>query len=129
MPVYFKNSDVQETEEITIHPVLEAAAQPELKLSLPNFNIILHYDRQHSYDYIVEMLSNIFGYSPATAFEMCCKLDISGRLVVFTGNRDQAELKKHQITNYGPDWRIPGCNDSMKATLEIAHPVVDFSVN
>ncbi len=128
MPVYNKKNDLLETEEI-VHPLPETAVHHEVQLSLPHFNIILHYDRLHSYDYIVEMLSNVFGYSPATAFEMACKLDISGRLVVFTGNRDQAELKRHQITNYGPDWRIAGCTDSMKATLEIAQPLVDFSVN
>ena len=130
MDTFIQNRDLHEDLEIIIRPLVEPLpAADEVRTDKPVFNILLHHDKEHSYDYIVEMLSNLFGYTPATAFEMACKLELAGKLVVFTGYRDQAEFKRHQIINYGPDWRMEGSKGSMLATIVAAQPTVDFSMN
>ncbi|RMH60891.1 MAG: hypothetical protein D6677_12890 [Calditrichaeota bacterium] len=130
MAAYYKNHDLQEDLEIIIQPLLNPTPQSdELQTDRPVFNILLHHDKEHSYDYIVEMLTNLFGYTASTAFEMACKLELAGKVVVFTGYRDQAEFKRHQIINYGPDWRLANSNGSMNATVIAAQPDVDFSMN
>ena len=51
---------------------------------------------------------------------MACEVDVLGRVVVYTTNKEQAEMKCEQITNYGPDWRLDHSTGSMRAKLEPA---------
>ena len=86
----------------------------------PPYNVILHDDDDHSYDYVIEMLQKLFGHDLATAFKMAVEVDSTGRVIVFTGALEKAEFKKDQIHAYGADWRIPRCQGSMSASLEPA---------
>jgi ATP-dependent Clp protease adaptor protein ClpS len=85
---------------------------------IPQFNVVLLDDNEHTYDYVVEMLMNLFGHSRAKAFKMACIVDITGRVIVDTTSRERAELKRDQIQAYGADWRIPRCKGSMSAVIE-----------
>ena len=86
----------------------------------PRWNVILLDDDEHSYDYVVEMLGAVFGHSVETAFQMAVEVDSTGRVIVWTGSREVAELKQEQIHAHGADPRIRGCKGSMTAVLEIA---------
>ncbi len=86
----------------------------------PQFHVILLDDDDHSYDYVIEMLGDIFGYSHAKAFGMACEVDATGRVIVFTAHKERAEMKRDQIHGYGADWRIPRCQGSMSAVVEPA---------
>lgn len=86
----------------------------------PPYNVILHDDDDHSYDYVIEMLQKLFGHDLPTAFKMAVEVDSTGRVIVFTGALEKAEFKKDQIHAYGADWRIPRCKGSMSASLEPA---------
>jgi ATP-dependent Clp protease adaptor protein ClpS len=95
----------------------------ELRESLrltPQYNVVLLDDNDHTYDYVIEMLMNIFGHGRIRAFEMACTVDLMGRVVVFTSTKKAAEEKQKQILAYGPDWRLSRSNGSMKATIEPA---------
>lgn len=87
---------------------------------VPRYHVILLDDDEHTYDYVIEMLMDIFGHSMSTAYEMACEVDAKGRVIVDTTHKERAELKKEQIESYGPDWRIPSCKGSMSATIEPA---------
>jgi ATP-dependent Clp protease adaptor protein ClpS len=95
----------------------------ELKRHLritPQYNVVLLDDDDHTYEYVIEMLMEIFGHTRARAFEMACTVDLRGRVVVFTSIKAQAEEKRIQILSYGPDWRLSRSNGSMKAMVEPA---------
>jgi len=90
---------------------------PEL---IPQYNVVLLDDNDHTYDYVVEMLMKLFGHSQAKAFRMACMVDFTGRVIVDTTSMERAELKRDQIHAYGADWRIPHCQGSMSAVIEPA---------
>jgi ATP-dependent Clp protease adaptor protein ClpS len=84
------------------------------------WHVVLLDDNQHTYDYVIEMLSGIFGYTLEKAFVMACEVDLRGRVIVATCHLELAEMRQEQIHTYGPDWRIPSCKGSMSAVLEPA---------
>jgi len=85
---------------------------------IPRYYVILLDDNDHSYDYVIEMLMDVFGHSQATAFDMACTVDKEGRVIVDTTHKERAEMKRDQIHAYGADWRIPHCKGSMSAIVE-----------
>lgn len=84
----------------------------------PQYNVVLLDDNDHTYDYVIEMLMELFGHSKATAFEMACEVDFIGRVVVYTSGKDEAEVKRDEIISYGPDWRLERSKGSMSAVVE-----------
>lgn len=89
----------------------------------PQYHVILLDDDYHSYEYVIEMLGDIFGYGRAKAFKMACEVDFKGRVIVFTAHKERAEMKRDHIHGYGADWRIPACQGSMSAVIEPAESV------
>ena len=87
---------------------------------LPQYHVVLLDDNDHSYEYVIEMLTRLFGHSRAKAFRMAVKVDMTGRVIVDTTTKERAGLKRDQIHAYGPDPRIPHSRGSMSATIEPA---------
>ncbi|MFQ5825105.1 MAG: ATP-dependent Clp protease adaptor ClpS [bacterium] len=109
----------------------EMIALPEVKkkkdikkkkkpLRIPQYHVVLLDDNDHTYDYVIEMLMQIFRHSRAKAFQMACEVDAMGRVIVDTTTKERAELKRDQIHAYGPDWRLPHSQGSMSALIEPA---------
>ncbi|MFQ5572582.1 MAG: ATP-dependent Clp protease adaptor ClpS [Rhodothermales bacterium] len=96
----------------------EIEQEEELVLLIPQYHVVLLDDDEHTYEYVIEMLIQLFGHSFATAYQMACEVDSAGRVIVDTTTRERAELKRDQIHGYGPDWRIPYCQGSMSALVE-----------
>jgi ATP-dependent Clp protease adaptor protein ClpS len=86
----------------------------------PLFNVVLLDDDDHTYDYVVEMLIHIFCLAASTAFQHAVEVDMTGRTVVMTCEREQAEFGRDQIQAYGADPRMPKCKGSMTAVIEPA---------
>ena len=87
-------------------------------LLVPMYHVVLLDDDDHSYDYVIEMVTSIFGHSEATAYELACEVDRNGRVIVETTYKERAEMKRSQIHSYGADWRIPHCKGSMCSVIE-----------
>jgi ATP-dependent Clp protease adaptor protein ClpS len=102
------------TPDTAVRPV---SAQPRLA---PRWNIVLHDDNEHTYSYVIEMLSRLFGHSTERAYELAREVDTVGRVVVATLVFEQAEFKQRQIHSFGRDWRLATSRGSMSATLEPA---------
>ncbi len=98
-------------------PLLMPESASKTRLA-PRWNVVLLDDDDHTYDYVVEMLQAIFGHELATAFRMAVEVDTSGRVVVWTGHRELAELRQEQIHAFGPDPLLARCMGSMTAILE-----------
>ena len=104
----------------TLPKPLEITEGGESALVIPPYNVVLLDDNDHSYEYVITMLGELFGHSQALAYQMALEVDASGRVIVFTSHREQAELKRDQIHSYGADPIIPKCKGAMSAVIEPA---------
>ncbi len=101
----------------TVSPDLDTARQDQLT---PLFHVVLLDDDDHTYDYVIEMLQKLFLRSHTEAFQHAVEVDTTGRTIVITCEKPQAEFARDQIHAYGPDWRMPQSRGSMSAILEPA---------
>lgn len=97
----------------------KAPGKPKPK-KLPPWNVVLLDDDDHTYAYVIEMLGKVFGYSTQRGFKLASEVDKTGRVIVYTGHKELAELKRDQINAYGADPRMERSNASMKAVIEKA---------
>lgn len=86
----------------------------------PLYHVILLNDDDHTYDYVVEMLQKIFGFSESRAFSHAVEVDTRGTTILLTCELETAEHKRDLIHSYGPDWRLPRSLGSMAAVVEPA---------
>jgi ATP-dependent Clp protease adaptor protein ClpS len=86
----------------------------------PPYNVILHDDDDHSFDYVIRMLKELFAHPEEKGFQLAEEVHRSGRVIVCTTSRERAELKQDQIHAFGPDPLIPRCQGSMTASIEPA---------
>jgi ATP-dependent Clp protease adaptor protein ClpS len=99
----------------------EAETQEEQRTRRqPPYHVILLNDDDHTYEYVILMLKELFAIPIETGFELAKEVDKRGRAVVCTTSLERAELKRDQIHAYGPDPRIPRCQGSMYAEIEPA---------
>ena len=84
----------------------------------PRYNVVLWDDDDHSYDYVVVMMKQIFNHEYTRGFEIARKVDLVGKAICLTTTREHAELKREQIHAFGRDSQIPRCKGSMSATIE-----------
>ena len=84
----------------------------------PRYNVILWDDDDHSYEYVVLMMRQIFGHPFPKGFEIARNVDAAGRSVCLTTTLEHAELKQDQIHSFGRDFLIERCEGSMSASIE-----------
>lgn len=84
----------------------------------PRYNVILWDDDDHTYDYVIEMVMELFAKPPEDGMLVAMEVDLTGRAILLTTTREHAELKQEQIHAYGRDDRIENCVGSMFATIE-----------
>ncbi len=81
------------------------------------FHVVLLDDDEHTYDYVVEMLQKLFLLPHDAAFQHAVEVDTTGRTIVITCERPQAEFARDQIHGYGADPRMAKSKGSMSAVL------------
>lgn len=81
------------------------------------FHVVLLDDDEHTYDYVIEMLQKLFLFSAKIALDHAIEVDTTGRTIVITCERPQAEFARDQIQSYGADPRMPNSKGSMSAVL------------
>ncbi|MFH1745492.1 MAG: ATP-dependent Clp protease adaptor ClpS [Planctomycetota bacterium] len=111
-------------EELEKNTAVLPAAQTETRLT-PLWHIVLLDDDDHTYDYVIEMLSKLFHHPVTLAYKMACEVDTVGRVIVETTVFERAEFKRGQIRAYGADWRLERSRGSMHAILEPATQTAD----
>jgi ATP-dependent Clp protease adaptor protein ClpS len=84
----------------------------------PRYNVILWNDDDHSYEYVIEMMKDLFGHPETRGFKIAKEVDKTGRAICLTTTLEHAELKRDQIHAFGTDRLIERCKGSMKATIE-----------
>lgn len=96
----------------------ELAQDTETRLA-PLFHVILFDDQEHTYEYVIEMVTRIFRKPWGRALEHAVEVDRTGRTILATCALEVAELRRDQIRGFGGDFRLGSVN-SMQAVVEQA---------
>lgn len=108
------------TETITL-PVPKHKEREETKTKRqPPYNVVLMNDDDHTVDYVVLMMQQLFGYPIEKGLKVAEEVHFQGRCIVWTGSLEVAELKQEQIHAFGADPAIPRCKGSMTCVIEPA---------
>ena len=86
----------------------------------PLYQVILLDDDDHTYEYVIEMLTKIFDFTESKAYEHTVEVDSRGHTRLLTCSLEEAERKRDQVHAYGADWRLPRSLGSMAALIEPA---------
>lgn len=104
-----------------VAPVKEAAPrvdQDQRPKQQPRYHVILWDDDDHSYEYVIEMMQELFGHPTERGYDIAEQVDARGSAVCLTTTMEHAELKRDQIHAYGRDDQIKNCVGSMWASIE-----------
>ena len=122
-------SDAHDDETATAdtEPVVTTETQPRAKTAvqtrtkqLPPYHVIILNDEEHTFDYVIELLTKLFGHPLKAAVELTWRIHLAGRAVVYTTHKEKAELKCEQVLSYGPDPRMSGSKGSLGCYIEPA---------
>ena len=94
--------------------------QREKRQKQPKYHVILLDDSEHSYDYVVLMMKQLFRLPIEAGFQIAREVDKAGRAICLTTTREHAELKRDQIQAFGKDELVARCKGSMTALIEPA---------
>lgn len=92
-----------------------AAAKPRRQ---PRYHVVLWNDDDHTFQYVVGMLKQLFGHPPEKGLQLAKEVDGKGRVIVLTTTKEHAELKRDQIHSFGADRLIARSKGSMSASIE-----------
>src|SRR5437763_5161179 len=106
------------SDSITL-PREKTQEQPKTKKQ-PPYHVVLLNDDDHSFEYVIAMLQQLFGHPVERGYQMATEVHTAGRVIVDTTTKERAELKRDQIHAFGPDPWITRCQGSMSATIEPA---------
>ena len=84
----------------------------------PRYKVILWDDDDHTYDYVIRMMLELFGHPQEKGMEIATAVDKTGRAVCLTTTLEHAELKRDQIHAFGRDALMEKCKGSMRASIE-----------
>lgn len=84
----------------------------------PRYNVVLWNDDDHTYEYVVRMMKELFGHPIEKGFQIALEVDKSGKAICLTTTMEHAELKRDQIHAYGRDKALPRCKGSMSCSIE-----------
>ncbi|QDS96425.1 ATP-dependent Clp protease adaptor protein ClpS [Roseimaritima multifibrata] len=113
---------MKESQAAVLEPPAEREQQSRRQRTAPKrqprYNVILWDDTDHSYDYVIMMLRELFGHPRERGMQMAKEVDSSGRVICMTTTMELAELKRDQIHAYGADGGVTRCKGSMSASIE-----------
>ena len=102
-------------------PEIEEVVQDQIQEETERlYHVILLDDNDHTYEYVIEMLMEIFGFSEQAAYEHTVEVDTKGHSRLLTCPLEEAEARRDRIHSYGADWRLPRSVGSMASLIEPA---------
>ena len=115
---------MSEHEEVAVaeaEPIVTTKKEPAAKKKpkrQPRYNVLLWHDDDHSFDYVIKMMKELFGHPVEKGFEIATSVHSQGKAVCLTTTMEHAELKRDQVHAFGKDKGIPRCKGSMAASIE-----------
>jgi ATP-dependent Clp protease adaptor protein ClpS len=107
--------------DVAAEPVPETVVRPQKDSRpkrQPRYHVVLWNDDDHTYQYVIAMLRQLFGHPPEAGMRLAREVDQHGRVIVLTTTREHAELKRDQIRAFGADKLLARSKGSMSATIE-----------
>jgi ATP-dependent Clp protease adaptor protein ClpS len=102
-------------------PAVPKPREQEKTKRQPPYNVVLLDDDYHTFEYVITMLQQLFGYPREKGFQMAMEVHTTGRVILLTTSKEYAELKQDQIHAFGPDpLSSKECVGSMTAIIEPA---------
>jgi ATP-dependent Clp protease adaptor protein ClpS len=87
----------------------------------PRYHVVLWDDDEHTYDYVIRMMQQLFGHSQAKGLQIATQVDTVGRANCLTTTLEHAELKRDQIHAFGRDVLMEDrSRGSMRSSIEPA---------
>lgn len=86
----------------------------------PPYNVIILNDEEHSFEYVIELLTKMFAHPLTMAEKLTWRIHNSGRAIVLTTHKELAELKCEQVLHYGPDPRMSTSKGPLGCYIEPA---------
>ncbi len=77
----------------------ETKAKPETSIAKP-WNVIVHDDPVTLMTYVTKVFMQVFGYAEAKAQKLMMEVHKTGRSVVWTGAREQAEMYAQKLQSH-----------------------------
>jgi ATP-dependent Clp protease adaptor protein ClpS len=109
-------SDIHDDDNTAVaEPIVTTRSAPRSKAKAdattetrrqPPYHVIILNDEEHTFDYVIDLLTKIFRHSLTTAQEMTWRIHTTGRAIVYTTHKEKAELKRDQVLAWGPDPRM-----------------------
>lgn len=84
------------------------------------WNVVLLDDDEHTYEYVIRMMQELFAHGLEKAFKIAQTVDHDGRAICLTTHKEHAELKRDQILAFGKDPLMAVSKGSMSAIIEPA---------
>jgi ATP-dependent Clp protease adaptor protein ClpS len=84
------------------------------------YELVLLDDYDHSYEYVIRMLGDVFGYSEAEAFRAAKEVDTHGEVILGVADRAEAEVLRDKVSARGPDPLLQRSKTSMQIKLRPA---------
>jgi ATP-dependent Clp protease adaptor protein ClpS len=97
----------------------EATTEQETR-HLPPYNVVILNDEEHTFPYVIELLTKLFRHSLPKAEELTWRIHTAGRAIVYTTHKELAELKRDQVIAFGADPRLKTSKGPLRCYVEPA---------
>jgi ATP-dependent Clp protease adaptor protein ClpS len=108
------------SETAVAEPVVRTGPKKPKPKRQPRYHVILWNDDDHSFEYVVRMMKELFAHPVPKGLQIAMEVHVSGKAICLTTTMEHAELKRDQIKAYGRDKTIARCKGSMSASIEPA---------
>src|SRR4051812_43682225 len=104
-------NEAQENDTSVVEPIVATRPRADTDQATqtrrqPPYNVVILNDEEHTFEYVIALLTKVFRHSLSTAEGLTWKIHSTGRAIVYTTHREKAELKRDQILGWGPDPRM-----------------------
>ena len=109
---------MSESSSAVAEPIVRPKNTPPKAKKQPRYHVILWDDPEHTWEYVIEMMQNLFYLSPTQGRKIADEVDRTGRAICMTTTLEHAELKRDQIRAFGTDPYSKKSTGSMSASIE-----------
>jgi len=109
-------------EEQPSEPIVRPGAaekQQDKTKRQPPFAVILHNDDINGFNFVIATLRKVFHYGRTKAFWLTLKAHLAGKVNVWSGTLEVAELKADQLRSCGADPKMKGALTLMVTIEEL----------
>lgn len=118
-PAEFESESESTVVSTQSRPKTKAVESTETK-KLPPYNVVILNDEEHTFEYVIDLLTKLFSHSLSTAETLTWRIHNTGRAIVYTTHKEKAELKRDQVLGWGPDPRMSISKGSLQCYIEAA---------